>query len=75
MAQVSSRHAIDSLEDGLQKMTATAKASVPKITAINQKNIYIPRGIRLDDTLIVQNSLSALEKSTGTINSKFERFR
>lgn len=74
-AQASTRHAIDSLEDGLQKMIATAKAASPMIQKINVQNMYLPRGIRIDDTLRVSNSLGVLDNSAHTVNVKFERFR
>lgn len=73
-AASSTRHAIDSLEDGLQKMMTIAKAAGPLIDKINYQNIYIPRGIRVDDTLRVKNSLGAY-KMTNIVNVSFERFR
>jgi hypothetical protein len=70
----STRHAIDNLGDGLEKMMSTAKAAGPLVDKINTMNILVPRGIRFDDTLRVKNSLGAY-KMASIVNVSFERFR
>lgn len=74
VSQIETLHAIDSLEKGLETMVTTAKTASPLLKKINEQNIFIPRGIRVDDTLIVQDSLELMVKANAVVNTKFAKF-